>query len=71
MIGGNLTLQFDQLIGLIIDPAQHLQPDSAECDQQPDDRQKRNEQLGLNTRWKLSNPTNQPVSELIWTRPQG
>ncbi|WP_246690540.1 hypothetical protein [Microvirga aerophila] len=71
MIGCDLTLQFDQFIGLIIDPAQHVQPNSSERDQQPGDRQKRNEQLSLNTRRKLSNPTNQLVSELTWIRPQG
>jgi hypothetical protein len=34
----------------MIDPAQHFQPDRAKHDQQADDREKRDQKLGLNTR---------------------
>ena len=71
MIGCDLALQLDQFIGLVIDPAQHLQPDRAEHDQQADNREKRDQKLGLNTRRPARDPANQPVPQLTWIRPRG
>ncbi len=48
-VGGDLALAVDQLFGAPVDPAELVQPDRAERDQQCDDREKRRQQLCLDT----------------------
>ncbi|MER8968521.1 hypothetical protein NKI25_22970 [Mesorhizobium sp. M0808] len=70
-IGCYPALQLDQLVCLIIDPTQHLQPDGPEHDQQADNRQERDQELGLDARRQPGNPANEPVRYAIWIRPRG
>ena len=49
-IGGDLALQLDQLLGARVHPAEHLQPDRAQKNDQRDHREKGNQQLGLHPR---------------------
>ena len=49
-VGRDLALQLDQLLGARVHPAQHLQADRAEQDDQRDHREKRDQQLGLDAR---------------------
>ena len=46
-VGGDLALQLDQLLGPLVHPAEHAQPDRAQEDQERDHRQKRDQQLGV------------------------
>jgi hypothetical protein len=64
VIGCDLPLQPSQNVGLIVDPAQHLQPDGSKHDQQADDHEEPDQQLGLNAHRPLGNPADEPVSEL-------
>ena len=67
MIGCDLALLPDQHISLLVDPAQHLQPHRAKHDEEPDDGEKRGQQLGLNARRQPGDPADQPVPDT--TRP--
>ena len=70
-IGCDPALQLDQLVGLIIDAAEHLQPDGPEHDQQPDNRQEGDQELGLDARRQPRHPADQPASDVTWPRPGG
>ena len=70
-IGRDPALQLDQLVGLIVDAAQHLQPDGPEHDQQSDDRQERDQKLGLDARRQPRHPADQPVRDVTWLHPGG
>ena len=49
-IGRDLALQLDQLLGPLVHPAEHAQPDRAQQDEERDHREKRHQQLGLHAR---------------------
>ena len=49
-VGRDLALQLDQLLGLLVDAAQHLQADRAQEDEQRHHRQERDQELGLHAR---------------------
>ena len=62
-VRGDLALQLDQLLGARVHPAQHLQADRAEQDDQRDHREKRDQQLGLHSRRNARDQADRKIAQ--------